>query len=194
VETWWTKIIEETFASYCLPPRAVTGLFEHFYTPQAYHVYPDATQLIRSLSSRQFNLGILSNSDPRTRTLLDRMGIRQYLKPVDCTKGDHICLSYETGYEKPEVGAFTIAEQLMASDTGEGLWHVGDDIIKDYRGALNNGWNAVLVDREGHYEQERQKLLENGSYSDEDLVVSGKDGQIKAIVRDMTAIERLFYI
>lgn len=77
---------------------------------------------------------------------------------------DMIITSYEAGEEKPHGLIFDVAKKkaqtiLRSRTTSLNIaefdssndWlclHVGDDYSKDYRGAANAGWNAVLVLRE----------------------------------------------
>lgn len=89
---------------------------------------------------------------------------------------DMIITSYEAGEEKPHRLIFDVARQqakaflttrdlTLASDIqGDRVrWfciHVGDDYDKDYKGAINAGWDSFLLPRDGHTpEIERVKMI-----------------------------------
>ncbi|KAJ5549042.1 hypothetical protein N7513_006276 [Penicillium frequentans] len=67
---------------------------------------------------------------------------------------DFVITSYEAGEEKPNRLIFDVAERqaklLVPPGVGSGSWtrvHVGDDYEKDYRGALDAGWQSYLLRR-----------------------------------------------
>lgn len=79
---------------------------------------------------------------------------------------EFVITSYEAGEEKPHRQIFDVAkhrgkackqttpnrEDLEDSPNGE-TWtyvHVGDDEAKDYRGAIDAGWDSVYLDRNAH--------------------------------------------
>ena len=78
---------------------------------------------------------------------------------------DLVVTSYEAGAEKPSRRIFDVARRQAGrvalavdgnvSGSGDEDWtcvHVGDDLEKDYRGALAAGWGAYYVPREGDIE------------------------------------------
>ncbi|EED18862.1 conserved hypothetical protein [Talaromyces stipitatus ATCC 10500] len=80
------------------------------------------------------------------------------LQPNDI---DMVITSYEAGQEKPNQLIFDVAarqaDRLLSAekstkyDLNDIEWtriHVGDDFAKDYQGATNAGWRAILLDRE----------------------------------------------
>ncbi|KAJ5998850.1 hypothetical protein N7451_006660 [Penicillium sp. IBT 35674x] len=75
---------------------------------------------------------------------------------------DFVVTSYEAGEEKPNRLIFDVAERqaklLVPPGVGSGSWthvHVGDDYVKDYRGALDAGWQSYLLCRGDGNEEER---------------------------------------
>ncbi|KAJ5797849.1 uncharacterized protein N7503_007145 [Penicillium pulvis] len=67
---------------------------------------------------------------------------------------DFVVTSYEAGEEKPNRLIFDVAERqaklLVPLGVSSGSWtrvHVGDDYAKDYRGALDAGWQSYLLRR-----------------------------------------------
>lgn len=75
-------------------------------------------------------------------------------------QGDHdvdlVITSYEAGEEKPHRLIFDVTAQQAAKlvEAPESAnWtkvHVGDDVEKDYHGALAAGWHGVLLNRNDH--------------------------------------------
>ncbi|KAL1984691.1 hypothetical protein VTN96DRAFT_8817 [Rasamsonia emersonii] len=89
---------------------------------------------------------------------------------------DMIITSYEAGEEKPHRLIFDVARQqakafvtthdlTLPSDIqgDRARWfciHVGDDYDKDYKGAVNAGWDSFLLPRDGHTpEIEQVKMI-----------------------------------
>ncbi|QPG95241.1 hypothetical protein C2857_007885 [Epichloe festucae Fl1] len=121
-------------------------------------------------------IGVVTNSDDRVPSVLSsfglsvsplRYGTHDKLpfdggQPYDI---DFTCMSYDTGYGKPHAGMFRAAEHLLTqvvaagdiqtvseADLDPDSWqklHVGDEDAKDVVGALNAGWNPVLLDQDG---------------------------------------------
>lgn len=191
VADWWKKLVRLVFADKNLSEQAVSTLYNHFHTKEAYHFFPDAYAVLHDLADRGFNVGILSNSDSTMRLTMEDMGIGQLFGP------SHVCLSYETGYEKPSVEAFQAAQrQMLLEDNTDSsnCWHVGDDIKKDFEGALNAGWNSILVDRDGEHFQDALQLSSHNSnafVSDNVIVNPSKTGSTIYLTR-LSYISSLF--
>lgn len=65
---------------------------------------------------------------------------------------DFVTISYDVGFEKPDIEIFDTAKTIGCRCAGasQGTWrcvHVGDDLVKDYQGAESAGWKGILVDR-----------------------------------------------
>lgn len=68
---------------------------------------------------------------------------------------DFTVMSYDVGYEKPDKRIFDAADEVAAMTTktsaSEEEWrkvYIGDEYEKDVVGAIDAGWNAVLIDRD----------------------------------------------
>ncbi len=67
-------------------------------------------------------------------------------------------LNPEEGSQGPSDASSIPASPVMAAPTGEWTFlHVGDNIEQDVLGAKSAGWNSILLDREGHYADQRGK-------------------------------------
>ena len=116
-------------------------------------------------------VGVITNSDDRTSDILTSLDVRVNAlryggeaapqRTEDCDI-DFTVLSYDVGVEKPDKRIFEAAEGMIPAvlqsraggsgmEAGSESWekvYVGDEYAKDVVGALDAGWNAVLVDRE----------------------------------------------
>ncbi|KAF7729723.1 Haloacid dehalogenase-like hydrolase domain-containing protein 3 [Apophysomyces ossiformis] len=145
---WWEELVYDTFRSAgvqkkVLDPkfdRLFTALYKRFMTAEAYEMFPDVVSTLNDLKTQGFHMGVISNSDERLVSVVESLKLNQYF--------DFIMPSSLAGYEKPHPEIFRKALRLVGTsvDPKEAL-HIGDDEIKDYRGALEAGWNAVLLER-----------------------------------------------
>lgn len=121
---------------------------------------------------------MITNSDPRVISVLNSLGVG--VRSYDSTTLNHhetkedkalldfLMLSYDVGYEKPDIRIFNaarIAGHHSASSSGTGAWryvHVGDDPVKDYQGAESAGWKGILVDRMTKMKREKHTLIVQG--------------------------------
>ncbi|CAD0085606.1 unnamed protein product [Aureobasidium vineae] len=124
-------------------------------------------------ASLRLVIGVITNSDDRVPDVLTSLGLRvnglRYNSTIsDNTKDgrgqetqdiDFCIMSYDVGVEKPSPQIFSAAVETLASLlASEGntynkedwaLIYVGDEVGKDAKGAVNAGWDAVLLDRGG---------------------------------------------
>ena len=134
-------------------------------------LYPDVLPFFDHLSTLRNNnnnkaritTGIITNSDGRVPSILLDLGIKTTYKGYglrnDCPVNarihegpdiDFIVMSYDTGHEKPSHKIFQAAGQLSGIGVLEGTQcvHVGDELIADYHGAVEAGWESILLKRE----------------------------------------------
>ena len=104
-------------------------------------------------------VGVISNSDNRICGVLQSFGLAVIprrtgaLEKGEKTSVDKsedisfVLCSYDAGYEKPDKRIFAaatdIVDRLGVKDAN--LVHVGDSKREDVLGAINAGWNAVLL-------------------------------------------------
>ena len=132
---WWAKVIEKTFEPYKLfrrpwpDPDLTDRLYENFASKQGYHLFPDAQELLSLIGTawaakdwppKRTMLGVVSNSDPRLRSILASFDVGfqdkqdPSLYPPRCAPEHYndvpefgpaqfsfATLSYECGHEKP---------------------------------------------------------------------------------------------
>uniref|UniRef100_A0A060SY82 ARAD1A10340p n=1 Tax=Blastobotrys adeninivorans TaxID=409370 RepID=A0A060SY82_BLAAD len=197
IDEWWIRVVRGTFQGVPnVTNEALTGLYRHFNTCDPYFIFPDCEYALEAIGSRGYNIGILSNSDPRMRSILDSFGLTPRLRSRD---RDFFFLSYETGFEKPSADAFRNVQRAMLDHNPEdtqGCWHVGDDVETDFKGCLDAGWNAILVDREGEaFEHALRHSNGNGQLSADGRVLLVNENQntgIQIYLRDLRELPLLF--
>ena len=102
--------------------------------------FPETVRTLRTLRSRGYRLGIISNYSHRLPTVLRDTGLLPYL--------DTLTYSFDVGAEKPDPRIFRSA--LARADVpAERALHVGDSYEADYLGARRAGLHAVLLCRRG---------------------------------------------
>jgi REG-2-like HAD superfamily hydrolase len=161
-----------------IPQSLPDSLFQHFSNQKGYELFPDTIPFFQQLKQWKRSLspelsvedvvvGVLTNSDPRVASVLKSLGVKVGEGQQQNVENDldFVLTSYEIGHEKPDPVAFAEAEQLARSTLGLPRLrkessndlvsdavkvHLGDDLHKDYWGAIRSGhrWDAILLDRE----------------------------------------------
>lgn len=87
-QVWWDMLVKETFAPIIgdenLPLELGHRLYNHFSSGSAYELFPDVRPFLDVLDNLRKNepegplliLGVISNSDPRVRQVLNSFGLR----------------------------------------------------------------------------------------------------------------------
>ena len=143
-------------------------------------------------------VGVVTNLDDRASGVLTALGLNVGPRKIGSSVErsteanvdediSFVVLSYDVGYEKPDRQMFDAAKQLLKETLAEDsentelqpvdqfeILHIGDELEKDYFGAKNAGWNALMIDRTGCFED---------SFSVNELITSvevrlGKDGAV----------------
>jgi putative hydrolase of the HAD superfamily len=102
-------------------------------------LYPEAMDSLARTRTLG-RLAMLSNSQSFSLGLLDALGLSTQFR----VKG----ISAELGHLKPASGAFAVMQQQLGLFPGE-LAMVGDSWSDDVQGALNAGWTALWLNRQG---------------------------------------------
>lgn len=138
---WWRDLVLRVFEPWAPFPRFdeyFTELFSYFACPEAWELYPEVLYTLDVLKKRGLVLDVLSNFDSRLSGILEELGAARYF--------EHIFVSSRIGYAKPAREIFHAALNVHALGA-ENIIHVGDSEEKDFRGALNAGLKAILLDR-----------------------------------------------
>jgi len=89
-EAWWTKLVNRAFSEVVdgekIPAELGPRLYEHFSSGAAYELYPDAHEFLELMrkfkiqysaaDGPMFLTGIITNSDPRVRRVLQSLNLR----------------------------------------------------------------------------------------------------------------------
>lgn len=150
-----------------MPEALHSDLWDLFGTKRGYELFPDARAFFQSIIRIKemrvfpcFTTGIISNSDDRVPSVLSSLGLSISTKrhgtavtsEMDCRNGafdiDFIAMSYDVGFSKPASEIFDAALQLSGQKVSAEtqLIHVGDDIDQDCNGAVNAGWQAIILE------------------------------------------------
>lgn len=230
---WWKTVVNDAFRQVVdeskIPEHLGEEMYDHFTSSSAYELYPDVKPFfasMRELKSQWSSpddppimIGVISNSDPRVKRILQSLGLRTGIEKIpsieslrdragratseytDLMKSswhdaydplndiDFVATSYYASSEKPDEAIFRHAEQLATlnfasrieqrqgdqSPTFKNLRqklalpmqlgpikestyiHIGDEYKKDYLGAINAGFEAMHLIREG----EGQDIIED---------------------------------
>ena len=139
--------------------RVFQRVYSTFGSHAAYGAFPDAFPFLKWAHRRGISCGVISNADERYGdSILPMLGLGDDMK--------FFCFSKNVGFEKPSKEIFEAAiveaepwlclEKMMESDNmgrtmtplkPEEILHIGNDFKKDYVGAKEAGFHAVLLDR-----------------------------------------------
>ncbi|KAL6152054.1 hypothetical protein ACJQWK_04506 [Exserohilum turcicum] len=159
------------------PHALTTELLDIYSSSRGYTLFPDVTPFfstLRALKQQRIRetddwpwhntvVGIVTNSDDRVPGILESLGLSIGPRRVgtkdnrDKEASSHddisfVVLSYDVGVEKPHSGMFRAAEDMLGEMVDAGLeefekLYVGDEVEKDYFGARDAGWGALLLSR-----------------------------------------------
>jgi putative hydrolase of the HAD superfamily len=142
---WWKELVRRIFEPYgrfAAFDDYFDELFMYFSKPEAWSLFGETTDTLKSLKSRNFILTVVSNFDSRLEAILSGLGIAPYF--------DSVVISSRTGYAKPAPEIFERALRLHGLAPEHAL-HVGDTADSDVAGAVRAGLRAILVDRSGEH-------------------------------------------
>jgi putative hydrolase of the HAD superfamily len=147
-QRWWA-ILAEVLDDVTEPEACYTILYDHFARPDAWRADLEAADLLRSLASRGYQLGLVSNFDARLRPITAGLPA---LAPLQ-----HRVISSEVGWRKPAAELFRELERVTGLAPAE-ILVVGDDPVNDYEGARQAGLAAVLFDPRGQRREVRARI------------------------------------
>jgi len=143
---WWGELVRRVLARLSHPAEwetALRELMDAFADPALWHVFPEVPEVLARLKASGLRLAVVSNWDSRLPVLLERLGLTGYFA--------ELLVSALEGVEKPGTEIFLRASARLGVEPVRCL-HVGDSPLDDYRGAESAGMRAVLVDREGIFD------------------------------------------
>jgi HAD superfamily hydrolase (TIGR01549 family) len=102
--------------------------------------YSDALPCLKSIRDLGMKMGIVSNipSEERLRNELEAIGLVRFF-PILVSSGS-------VGFSKPDKRIFHL-EAKKLDELSNNILFVGDDLQRDYYGAIHAGMKAVLIDR-----------------------------------------------
>ena len=102
--------------------------------------YSDALPCLKSIRDLGMKMGIVSNipSEERLRNELEAIGLVRFF-PILVSSGS-------VGISKPDKRIFHL-EAKKLDELSNNILFVGDDLQRDYYGAIHAGMKAVLIDR-----------------------------------------------
>lgn len=112
-------------------------------------VWHDVQEVLSRLRKENIELIALSNKTYVNPYTMKTYGLEKYFK-----KEFYSC---DVGYAKPDVSIFSNAAKDIFCMPSE-MIHIGDSIKTDYLGAIQAGWRALLLDREGKLEKTKTEI------------------------------------
>lgn len=98
-------------------------------------------QVLAYCRERGVLLGVISNGPgEHQRKKARTLGLERYMKE------EHVIVSGDVGFVKPDVRIFRLAERRMGLNPAD-TWYVGDSFGNDMAGAAGAGWHTVWMNR-----------------------------------------------
>lgn len=175
---WWRVCILRTFEisgaklTSCQEERVFQRVYSVFGSNATYTAFPDAKPFLQWAHRHGIVCGVITNADERYGdSILPMLGLAEDLS--------FMCFSKEVGVEKPDARIFEAARKaaepwlethnsskapLLPSE----VLHIGNDYEKDYVGAREAGFHAVLLDR--FQDEAANEWRQNGAPVFSDLI------------------------
>src|SRR5688500_3915926 len=137
----WFDLVRHSFHGVAeVTETLFTALYDSFSTHDAWRVYDDVVPCFEALQKGGIRLAVISNWDTRLKATLKSVRLYDYFEVIT--------VSGEYGHNKPAREIFDCTALAFALPPNE-ILHIGDSHREDYLGALNAGFAAVHLDREG---------------------------------------------
>jgi putative hydrolase of the HAD superfamily len=157
---WWRRCVRRSFElvgtgmDESENERVFQRIYSTFGSHDAYDAFPDAKPFLQWCHRRGIACGVISNADERYGdSILPMLGLGEVMQ--------FLTFSKNIGFEKPHPSIFDAAiheaEPWLCLDNSdlidasplkpEEVLHIGNDYNKDYIGATEAGFHALLLDR-----------------------------------------------
>ena len=143
---WWRDVVYRVFSEVGMVDnfdKFFDQLYDRFRDSEGWVLFPETVEVLTTLKSRSFKLGVISNFDNRAYSVMRSLEILQFF--------DAVTLSSETGYCKPDRKIFEAAIRALDMPPSEVLL-VGDSLQDDVEAGIRAGLSAVLIDRRNRHE------------------------------------------
>ena len=141
---WWRTLVRRVVAQAGGGIDDFEGffdaLFHYFAQAQAWRLYPEVAEVLRTLRGEGYALAVVSNFDSRLLGILEGLGLAPFL--------DAVVYSTAAGAAKPDERIFASALVRLHVTAAQAL-HVGDGLAADFHGARAAGLQALLLRRPG---------------------------------------------
>ena len=157
---WWMEVVKTTFLRSGIPfdrldlvlEPLFKDIYRRFTLPESFRVFDDVFSTLQTLKTHRtdLSLGIISNSDARTRQVLESLDLARFFDFVlyVCIFTHVFCrTSHEEKVAKPDSKIFKKALDLSGVSAFEAM-HVGEHLTNDYYGAREAGWTPFLLQRD----------------------------------------------
>lgn len=142
---WWTTLVQRTFKdSEVINPIHLEILSEKlidlFETEECWMATEKAVEIVRHVKGLGKCTAIITNSDPRTGTILRNLRFPEF----------NFILSAFEGTMKPDAKIFQLALERSGCPgiKPQEAMHIGNDPILDYEAANNCSWTGVLINKD----------------------------------------------
>jgi putative hydrolase of the HAD superfamily len=140
---WWKDVVHRVFSEVGMVrdfDRFFDAVYDKFRNSEGWTLFPETTEVLRTLKSRGFKLGVISNFDSRVYSVMRSLDILSFF--------DAVTISSEAGYAKPAPEIFQVALRSLGVQADDALL-VGDNLEDDVEAAQQVGIHAILLDRSG---------------------------------------------
>ena len=127
----------------CNAPSALFNvaqeLYEYYDSTDPYVVYPDFVEFAKHQKAKMI---VISNYDKRLPSLLERLDLAQFFEAVVTSE------AAQSSKPHRDIFQWTLDKCGLPDLEPNQVLHIGDDVSKDYLGARDMGWHALLIRRD----------------------------------------------
>jgi putative hydrolase of the HAD superfamily len=155
---WWDELVRRVIDQVAPGTNELDrdaffeAAYSHFAEAGVWELYPEVVEVLESLKPR-FSLAVISNFDGRLRMILEQLGVSKFFS--------NIFVSSELGADKPDPEIYQRALKLGRVAPEQAL-HVGDDPVRDWRGATAAGLPVFRLERPRNSLRDLQVVLQKG--------------------------------